>query len=69
MAYQQRTARNFNLKVKMKRFQEGDLVLIRVLHNKEALDPSWKGQYKIVEVLTPGTYQLAYLNGDRIPRS
>ena len=38
----------------MRRFQEGNLVLRRVLHNKRALDLSWEGPYKIVGVLTPG---------------
>ena len=58
-AYQQCTARYFNSKVKTRRFQEGDLVLRIVLHNKRALDPSWEGPYKIVGVLTLGAYQLA----------
>ena len=53
----------------MKRFQEGDLVLKRILHNKGDLDLSWEGLYKIAGVLTPGAYQLAHLNGDRIMRS
>ena len=43
VAYQRRTTRYFNSKVKMRRFQERDLVLRRVLHNKRALDPSWEG--------------------------
>ena len=68
-AYQRCTAQYFNSKVKMRRFQEGDLVLRRVLHNKGALDPSWEGPYKIARVLTPGAFQLAHLNGDRISRS
>ena len=45
MAYQWRTARYFKSKMKTRRFQEGDLVLRRVLHNKGALDPSWEGPY------------------------
>ena len=58
------TAWYFNSKVKTRRFQEGDLVLRRVLHNKGALDPSWEGPYKISRELTPSAYQLAHLNRD-----
>ena len=47
----------------------GDLILRQVLHNKGALALSWGGPYNIVIVLTLGTYQLAHLNDDRIPRS
>ena len=39
VAYQRLTAWYFNSKVKTKRFQEGDLILKRVLHNKGALEP------------------------------
>ena len=69
VAYQRHIARYFNSKVKMRRFQEWNLVLRRVLHNKMAPDLSWEGPYKITGVLTPGAYQLAHLKGDRISRS
>ena len=55
--------------MKARRFQVENLVFRRVLHNKRALDLSWKGLYKIAGVLTPDAYQLAHLNGDRILRS
>ena len=63
--YQRRITRYFNLKMKMGSFQVGDLFLKRVLHNKGALDLSWGGPYKIIVILTPSAYQLAYLNRDR----
>ena len=44
-------------------------MLRRIIHNKGALDPNWEGPYKIVEVLTPGAYKLAYLSGEHILRS
>ena len=68
-AYQRPTARYFNLKVKIRRFQKGYIVLRRVLHSKGVLDLSWEGLYKIARVLTPREFQLAHLNGDRISRS
>ena len=60
-SYQQRAARYYNSKVKVKRFQLGDLVLRKVLQNTEearagALGPNWEGPYKIILVLQPGTY-------------
>ena len=64
--YQRCTARYFNSKVKTRRFQVGELVLKRVLHNKVALDPSLEGPYKIARALTPGAYQLPHLNGEEI---
>ena len=41
-------------KVKPKRFRVGDLVLRKVLQNKDALDPIWKGYFKISDILAPG---------------
>ena len=59
----------FNSKVKMRRFWAGDLILRKVLYNKRALDPRKEGLFKIVEVLNPGAYKLAHLNGEQISRS
>ena len=53
----------------MRRFQIGDLVLIKVLYNKRPLYPNWEGSYKIARIFTPLEYQLAHLNGDRVSRS
>ena len=39
-AYQRRITRYINSKVKIRRFQIGDLILGKVLHSKRALDPS-----------------------------
>ena len=56
MILQRRTTRYLNSKVKTRRFQEEDLVLRKVLHNKRALDLSWEGLYKIAGILTPCAY-------------
>ena len=73
VAYQQKVARYFNSKVRERKFSVGDLVLRRVFLNTRdqaagVLGPNWEGPYQIEEVLHPGTYKLAYLNGDLIPR-
>ena len=44
-------------------------MLRRVVQNEGAPDPKWEDPYMILEVLTPGAYKLAYLNGEYIPRS
>ena len=67
-AYPCCTARYFNSKVKPRRFQVGDLVLRKVLHNKGALDLGLEGPFKIVEVLTQGEYKLSLLGGEQILR-
>ena len=72
-AYQQKVARYFNSKVRERKFNVGDLVFRRVFlntHDQAAgvVGPNWEGPYHIEEVLQPGTYKLARLNGDLIPR-
>ena len=62
-AYQQATARYYNSRVKERRFEEGDLVLKKVIQNIKKsgdgiLGPSWEGPYKVVKVVRPGTYRL-----------
>ena len=68
-AYQQKVARYFNSRVKDRKFQVGDLVLRKVFIRDPAagvLGPNWEGPYQIEQVLPPGTYKLARLNGELI---
>ncbi|XP_074322939.1 uncharacterized protein LOC141659905 [Apium graveolens] len=62
-AYQQRTARHYNSKVRARTFKVGDLVLRRVMPNTKVVShgvfgANWEGPYKIKSVLWEGTYQL-----------
>ena len=72
--YQQKITRYFNSKVKKRAFSVGDLVLRRVfLAGKDPKDgvlgPNWEGPYQITEVIKEGTYKLARLNGEAVPRT
>jgi hypothetical protein len=72
-AYQERTARYFNKKVKPQKFEVGDLVLRKVtLATKDPtegkLAPSWEGPYKVVSCQRPGAYYLEDLTGKILPR-
>ena len=73
-AYQQRTARYFNSKVKVKALRAGDLVLRRVMPNTKnpshgVFGDNWEGPYLIAEKISDATYQLATLDGTAIPRA
>ena len=72
-AYQQRTARYYNSKVKAHPFQVGDLVLRKVvLNNKNPLHgvfgANWEGPYRVKVILWKGTYRLEDLDGKPVPR-
>ena len=67
--HQQKVARYFNSRVRDRKFQVGDLVLRKVFVRDPAagvLGPNWEGPYQIEQVLPPGTYKLARLNGELI---
>ena len=73
-AYQQKVALYFNSKVRQRKFDVGDLVLRRIFLNTRdqatgVLRPNWKGSYQIEEILQLGTYKLARLNKDLVPRN
>ena len=70
-AYQARTARYYNKRVRPKYFGVGDLVLRVVTPNTKpknsgALGPTWEGPYRIMEVVANRSYRLAELNGRSI---
>nr|XP_017221509.1 PREDICTED: uncharacterized protein LOC108198257 [Daucus carota subsp. sativus] len=72
-AYQQRTARYYNSKVKAHPFQVGDLVLRKVvLNNRNPLHgifgANWEGPYRVKVILWKGTYRLEDLDGKPVPR-
>ncbi|XP_021827603.1 uncharacterized protein LOC110768210 [Prunus avium] len=71
-AYQQRTTRFYNQKVRERNFRPGDLVLRKVLPGTRdptagTLGANWEGPYTVTDVARPGTYRLAHLNGKALP--
>lgn len=65
--------RSYNRKVNPREFGVGDLVLRQVLGNTKVktdgkLGPNQEGPYKVTEIAEVGTYRLAYLDGNPVPR-
>ncbi|XP_074327677.1 uncharacterized protein LOC141665588 [Apium graveolens] len=73
-AYQQRTTRHYNSKVRARTFKGGDLVLRRVMPNTKVVShgvfgANWEGPYKIKSVLWERTYHLNDMQDKLIPRA
>ena len=71
--YQQKIAEHYNRRVKLKRFNIGDLVIRKVnLATKDSmqgkLGPTWEGPYRVVHYSRQGSYHLEDSEGKRLPR-
>ena len=71
--YQQKIAEHYNQRVKLKRFNIGDLVIRKVnLATKDPtqgkLGPTWEGPYRVVHYSRQGSYHLEDSEGKRLPR-
>ena len=68
-------AKAYNKKVKAKSFQVGDLVWKTVLPLRskdrmfEKWSPSWKGPYKVIQVMSGNVYLLQTLQGKDLPKA
>ncbi|KAL5857279.1 hypothetical protein ACOSQ3_004737 [Xanthoceras sorbifolium] len=74
VVYQQRVARYYNRKVKIRPFKKGDLVsrllLLGARNLQEgALGPNWERPYIIDEDLENSAYHLVNVHGARVPRA
>ena len=74
VAYQQRTRKYFDKKVRARPLKVGDLVLRKMMPNMKipghgAFGAKWEGPYLIKTVLWAGTYHLADLDGNLILRA
>ena len=73
-AYQQRTRKYFDKKVRARPLKTGDLVLRKMMPNMRvpahgAFGAKWEGPYIIKTVLWEGTYHLTDMDGRLIPRA
>ncbi|XP_015081317.1 uncharacterized protein LOC107024905 [Solanum pennellii] len=68
--YQKRMARAYNTKVRPRHFEEGQLVLRRILphhvETKGIFSPNWKGPFVVKRVLPNGSLHLADIEGNVI---
>ena len=60
--------RNYNIKVKVRRFNTGDLVLRKVSQatndpSQGKLGPTWEGPYEVIRHSKEGSYYLKSLDG------
>ena len=70
--YQQKMVECYNQKVKLKRFNIGDLVLRKVTPamkdpTQGKLGPTWERPYKVVHYSWRGSYHLEDLDGNKLP--
>ena len=70
--YQQKMSGYYNHRVKLRRFNIGDLVLRKVspamknpAHGKRG--PTWEGPYKVTHYSRQGSYHLESLDDDKLP--
>ena len=73
-SYQQRMAKAYNENIRIRRFQQGDLVLRKAFQN--TTDPAhgklaakWEGPYLIDSEAGKGAYRLATMEGGLLPRA
>ncbi|WZZ59938.1 uncharacterized protein LOC106384627 [Brassica napus] len=72
--YQHAAAKYYNSNVRHRRFKEGDLVLRKVFQNTAErnagkLVANWEGPYKVINVVRPGSYQIANMQDVKIQRA
>ena len=70
--YKAAMARYYNKKVKVRRFNVGDLVLRKVSQatkdsSQGKLGPAWEGPYQVIRHSREGSYYLKTLDGQKLP--
>ncbi|XP_064950466.1 uncharacterized protein LOC135604741 [Musa acuminata AAA Group] len=74
LSYKRAMARVYNRRVRPRSIKIEDLVLckIEVSHPTQVrgkLAPKWEGPYRVIGVSRPGTFRLATMDGDPVPRT
>uniref|UniRef100_A0A2N9FNL1 Integrase catalytic domain-containing protein n=1 Tax=Fagus sylvatica TaxID=28930 RepID=A0A2N9FNL1_FAGSY len=70
--YQEKMAKYYNTKVKLRRFEIGDWVLRKITQatkdpSQGKLGPNWEGPYKVMQYYRRGTYHLEDRHGKKLP--
>src|SRR3954470_19602078 len=73
ISQKQAISRRYNAKVKRRHLQVGDLVLKKaefsaVEKRDGKLGANWEGPYKVIQILTPGTYKFEDMQGKVLTR-
>ena len=71
--YKEAMATYYDKKVKVRRFDIGDLVLRKVSQatkdpSQGKLGPAWEGPYEVIHHSREGSYYLKTLDGQELPR-
>ena len=72
--YHHAAAKYYNSNVRNRRCNQGDLVLCKVFQNTAErnvgkLGANWEGPYKIEKSRPPGSYEIAKMQGIKVPRT
>lgn len=67
VANQKAAARSYNHRVRVRRFQSGDLVLRKVMQKQGVFSPNWEGPFRVTKPISSGSYQLEELSGKPLP--
>ena len=69
--YQQRMKNAFDKKVRLRKFHEGDLVLIKMSHavkdNRGKLAPNYEGPFIVKMAFSGGALVLTNMDGEELP--
>ena len=71
--YQQKMAKYYNKRVKLRQLNIGDLILCKVTPatkdpSQKKLGPTWEGPYKVTHYSKQGSYHHEMLDGKKLPR-
>ena len=56
-------ARSYNPRVRIRRFEAGDMVLKKVAQKQGVFSSNWEGPFRITEPVLAGSYRIEELNG------
>ena len=67
VANQRAAARSFNIRVRVRQFKAGDLVLKKIAQKQGIFSPNWEGPFRVTKSVLSGSYRLEELDGIILP--